>query len=198
MPVKVDAAWKTSLQAGLPELPFDKQRRLLAEYQLPYTITSVLVPDRELSDYFEEAAKLCGKPQAAANWITNDLLRELAAAKSALADSKVRPAQVAGLVQLVDTGVVSSSSAKEVFVEMFRTGEVPEAVVERKGLRQSTDTGQLEQWCAAAIAANPKSVADFRAGKENAINAMKGFVMKQSKGRANPKLVDDILRKRLT
>jgi len=155
------------------------------------------VPDRALSDYFEAAAILCGKPQAAANWIANDLLRELAAAKIVLADSKVRSAQVAGLVQLVDTGVISSNSAKEVFAEMFRTGEAPEAVVERKGLRQATDTGQLEQWCAAAIAANPKSAADFRAGKENAINAMKGFVMKQSKGRANPKLVDEILRRQL-
>ena len=197
MPVKVDAAWKASLQSGLPELPFDKQRRFFADYQLPYTITSVLVPDRALSDYFEAAAILCGKPQAAANWIANDLLRELAAAKIVLADSKVRSAQVAGLVQLVDTGVISSNSAKEVFAEMFRTGEAPEAVVERKGLRQATDTGQLEQWCAAAIAANPKSAADFRAGKENAINAMKGFVMKQSKGRANPKLVDEILRRQL-
>jgi aspartyl-tRNA(Asn)/glutamyl-tRNA(Gln) amidotransferase subunit B len=197
MPVKVDAAWKAALQAGLPELPFDKQRRFFAEYQLPYTITSVLVPDRALSDYFEEAARLCGKPQAVANWIANDLLRELGAAKIALTDSKVRPAQVAGLVQLVETGVISSSGAKEVFVEMFRTGETPEAVVERKGLRQASDTGQLAQWCAEAIAANPKSVADFRAGKENAINAMKGFVMKQSKGRANPKLVDEILRRHL-
>ena len=80
---------------------------------------------------------------------------------------------------------------------MFRTGETPEAVVERKGLRQSADTGELEQWCAEAIAANPKSVADFKGGKESAINAMKGFVMKQSQGQANPKLVDEILRRQL-
>jgi aspartyl-tRNA(Asn)/glutamyl-tRNA(Gln) amidotransferase subunit B len=155
------------------------------------------VPDRELSDYFEAAAKLSGRPRAVGNWIANDLLRELAAAKVTLADCKARPAHLAGLVKLVEDGIISSNIAKEVFVGMFQTGEAPEAMVERRGLRQSTDVGELERWCVEAIAANPKSVADFRAGKENAINAMKGFVMKQSKGRANPKLVDEILRRKL-
>jgi aspartyl-tRNA(Asn)/glutamyl-tRNA(Gln) amidotransferase subunit B len=197
MPVKVDEAWKARIRAGCPELPFDRQRRLFEAYQLPYTITAVLVPDRELSDYFEEAAKLSGKPQAVGNWIANDLLRELGAAKVALGECKVRPAHIAGLVRLVEEGVISSTIAKEVFVEMFQTGEPPEALIARKGLKQSTDAGELDRWCAEAIAANPRSVADFRGGKENAINAMKGFVMKQSKGKANPRLVDEILRRKL-
>jgi len=197
MPVKVDEAWKARIQAECPELPFDKQRRLFEAYQLPYTITAVLVPDRELSDYFEEAARLCGKPQAAANWIANDLLRELGAAKVALASCMVRPAHIAGLVKLVEEGVISSTIAREVFVEMFRSGELPEALVGRKGLKQSTDAGELDRWCAEAIAASPRAVADFKGGKENAINAMKGFVMKQSKGNANPRLVDEILRRKL-
>ena len=197
MPVTVDEAWKARLRGSLPELPYDKQRRFFSEYRLPYTITSVLVPEPGLSDYLEAAAKLGGKPQAAANWIANDLLRELGGATAGLAECKIRPAHLAGLVKLVDAGVVSSNLAKEVFGEMFRTGETPDAVVERRGLRQSTDAGELERWCAAALAANPKSVADFKAGKEHAINAMKGFVMKQSQGRANPKLVDEILRRKL-
>jgi aspartyl-tRNA(Asn)/glutamyl-tRNA(Gln) amidotransferase subunit B len=197
MPVKVDEEWKARIRAGCPELPFDKQRRFFAEYQLPYTITAVLTPDRDLCDYFEEAAKSSGQPQAAGNWIANDLLRELAAGKVALADCKMRPAHIAGLVRLVEEGVISNNIAKEVFVELFQTGERPEAMVGRKGLKQSTDVGELDQWCGAAIAANPKSVTDFKAGKENAINAMKGFVMKQSKGKANPRLVDEILRAKL-
>jgi aspartyl-tRNA(Asn)/glutamyl-tRNA(Gln) amidotransferase subunit B len=197
MPVKVDEEWKARIRAGCPELPFDKQRRFFAEYQLPYTITAVLTPDRDLCDYFEEAAKSSGQPQAAGNWIANDLLRELGAGKVALADCKVRPAHIAGLVRLVEEGVISNNIAKEVFVELFQTGEMPEAMVGRKGLKQSTDVGELDQWCGAAIAANPKSVTDFKAGKENAINAMKGFVMKQSKGKANPRLVDEILRAKL-
>ena len=197
MPVRVDEAWKARIRAECPEMPFDKQRRFFEAYQLPYTITAVLTPERDLCDYFEGAAKLSGKPQAAGNWIANDLLRELGAARVPLAGCRVRPAHIAGLIKLVDENVISSSIAKAMFIEMFQTGEAPEAMVGRKGLKQSTDVGELDQWCAAAIAANPKSVADFKAGKENAINAMKGVVMKQSKGKANPRLVDEILRGKL-
>jgi aspartyl-tRNA(Asn)/glutamyl-tRNA(Gln) amidotransferase subunit B len=197
MPVEVGAEWKAAVQATCPELPFDRQRRLMAEYAVPYTITSVLVPDRALGDYFEEAARLSGKPQAAGNWIANDLLRELGAAKVALADSKVRPAHVAGLVKLVEAGTILSNAAKEVFTEMFRTGEDPEAVVARKGLRAETNSDELEKWCAEAIAANPKSVADFKGGKDSAINAFKGPVMRAAKGKADPKLVDETLRRLL-
>ena len=197
MPVKVDEAWLAQIRATVPELPFDRQRRFMADYQLPYTITTVLVPERELSDYFEETAKLCRQPQAAGNWITNDLLRELAAARISLPECKVRPGHLAALVQLVGSGVVSSSSAREIFSDMFLTGEQPGVIVERKGLKQSTDAGELEQWVTAAIAANPKAVAEFKSGKEQAINAVKGAVMKASKGKANPKLVDEIVRKQL-
>jgi aspartyl-tRNA(Asn)/glutamyl-tRNA(Gln) amidotransferase subunit B len=198
MPVQVDEAWKTQLRAGCPELPFDKQRRLLKEYGVPYTITSVLVPDRPLSDFFEEAARLCGKPQAAGNWIANDLLRELGLARIALAQSKVRPAHVAGLVRLVEEGVILSNAAKEVFVDMFQTGDLPEAVVARRGLRAETNLDELERWCAEAIASNPKSAADFKAGKESAINAFKGPVMRAAKGKADPKRVDEALRRLLS
>ena len=197
MPVQVDAAWKAAIQATCPELPFDKQRRMQAEYGLPYTITSVLVPDRELSDFFEEAAKLGAKPQAAANWITNDLLRELGAARIALAASKVRPAHVAGLVALVEQGTILSNAAKEVFIEMFQTGELPAAVVARKGLKAETNLDALEKWCADAIAGNPAAVADFKGGKESALNAFKGPVMRVAKGKADPKRVDETLRRLL-
>ena len=197
MPVQVGEDWKERIRATCPELPFDRQRRLMKEYAIPYTITSVLVPDRELCDFFEEAARLCGKPQAAGNWIANDLLRELGSARTGLAQSKVRPAHVAGLVKLVDEGVILSNAAKEVFIDMFQTGEMPDAVVARKGLRAESDPGELERWCAEAIASNPKSVADFKAGKESAINAFKGPVMRAAKGKADPKRVDEMLRRLL-
>jgi aspartyl-tRNA(Asn)/glutamyl-tRNA(Gln) amidotransferase subunit B len=197
MPVRVDAAWLARIRATVPENHFDRQRRFLEQYQLPYTITSVLVPERELSDYFEETAQLCGKPQAAGNWIANDLLRELAAARIPLAGCKVRPPHLAALVKLVESGVLSSTNAREVLAGMFQSGEMPEAIVSRKGLQQSTDTGELEKWVAEAIAANPKAVAEFKGGKEQAINAVKGAVMKASKGKANPKLVDEVTRRQL-
>jgi aspartyl-tRNA(Asn)/glutamyl-tRNA(Gln) amidotransferase subunit B len=198
MPVVVDDAWKQRLQAECPELPFAKQRRFLEQYQLPYTLTSVLVWDRALADYFEEAARLSGKPQAVGNWIVNDLLREVGHARIALTASKVRPAQVAELVQLVDAGTVLANAAKEIFVEMFATGEAPGAIADRRGLKAApADSGELEGWCRDAIAANPKALAEFKGGKESAINAFKGPVMKAAKGKANPKLVDETLRRLL-
>jgi aspartyl-tRNA(Asn)/glutamyl-tRNA(Gln) amidotransferase subunit B len=200
MPVKVDEAWKSHLLAECPELPFAKQERFLKEYQIPYTITSVLVWDRALSDYFEEAAQLAGtgKSQAVGNWIANDLLREIGSAKLTLADSKVRPAHIAELVNLIDAGAVLMNAAKDVFIEMFATGDAPGAIADRRGLKATpTDTGELEQWCRDSIAANPKALAEFKAGKDSAINAFKGPVMKAGKGKANPKAVDETLRRLL-
>jgi aspartyl-tRNA(Asn)/glutamyl-tRNA(Gln) amidotransferase subunit B len=200
MPVEVDAAWKDRIRAECPELPFDKQRRFIEQYQLPYTLTSVLVWDRALADYFEEAARLAGpgKAQAVGNWIVNDLLRELGQAKQALSEGKVRPAHIAALVALVDAGTVLTNAAKEIFVDMFATGEDPAAIAERRGLKAApTDAGELEQWCRDSIAANAKALAEFKSGKDSAINAFKGPVMKAAKGKANPKLVDETLRRLL-
>ena len=198
MPVKVDEAWKQLLQAEVPELPFAKQQRFLEQYQVPYTITAVLIPDRELSDFFEEAARLSGKPHAAGNWIANDLLRELGTAKIPLAESKIRPSHIAELVKLIDAGTVLANAAKDIFVEMFATGDLPGVIADRRGLKAApTDAGELEQWCRDAIAANPKALADFKSGKDSAINGFKGAVMKAAKGKANPKLVDETLRQLL-
>jgi aspartyl-tRNA(Asn)/glutamyl-tRNA(Gln) amidotransferase subunit B len=200
MPVQVDAAWKAALSADCPELPFDKQRRFLAEYEIPYTISSVLIPDRELSDFFEATARLAGpgRAQAVGNWITNDLLRELGAAKLPISAAKITPAHLAALVQLIDAGVLLNAAAKEVFAAMFATGEEPAAVVARLGLAAApTDSNELETWCRDSIAANPKALAEFKAGKDSAINAFKGPIMKAAKGKANPKLVDETLRRLL-
>jgi aspartyl-tRNA(Asn)/glutamyl-tRNA(Gln) amidotransferase subunit B len=200
MPVQVDAAWKEQLRAECPELPFDKQRRFLRDYQVPYTITSVLIPERELSDFFEASAKLAGpgRAQAVGNWIANDFLRELSAAKLPFGAAKITPASLAELVGLVEAGTLLNAAAKEVFAAMFATGEAPAAVVARLGLAAvPSDAGELETWCRDSIAANPKALAEFKAGKESAINAFKGPVMKAGKGKANPKLVDETLRRLL-
>ena len=200
MSVQVDAAWKEQLRAECPELPFDKQRRFLRDYQVPYTITSVLIPERELSDFFEASAKLAGpgRAQAVGNWIANDFLRELSVAKLPLGAAKITPASLAELVGLVEAGTLLNAAAKEVFAAMFATGEAPAAVVARLGLAAvPSDAGELEAWCRDSIAANPKALAEFKAGKESAINAFKGPVMKAGKGKANPKLVDETLRRLL-
>jgi aspartyl-tRNA(Asn)/glutamyl-tRNA(Gln) amidotransferase subunit B len=197
MPVRIDTEWKARLAAELPEAPFAKQRRFVEAFSLPYSAASVLIRDRALADFFEATVKLGAKPVAAANWITNDLLRDLAAAGLGLAESKITAAHIAGLVALVEQGAVSSSQAKEIFAEMFSTGEQAGAVADRKGLKQSSDTGQLEDWCATAIANDAKTADQVRGGNLKAINALKGAVMKLSAGKANPKLVDEILKKQL-
>ncbi|MBP6865735.1 MAG: Asp-tRNA(Asn)/Glu-tRNA(Gln) amidotransferase subunit GatB [Candidatus Didemnitutus sp.] len=197
MPVRIDAEWKARLAAELPERPFAKQARFMELLGLPYSAASVLVRDRALADFFEATVKLGAKPAAAANWIANDLLRDLAARGIDLATSKVTPAHLADLVQLIDQGVVSSTQAKEVFADLAETGDQPAAIVDRRGLRQSSDTGALEGWCATAIANDPKSADQVRAGNAKAINALKGAVMKLSAGKANPKLVDEILKQQL-
>jgi aspartyl-tRNA(Asn)/glutamyl-tRNA(Gln) amidotransferase subunit B len=226
MPVRIDAAWKVRLAAELPEAPFAKQRRFMETLALPYSAASVLIRDRALADFFEATVQLGAKPTAAANWITNDLLRELdtIARNSSpepdcpvgralrptseeesgvkpdlhsLSSCTITPANLAGLIALVEQGAVSSSQAKEIFAEMFRTGDPAAAIADRKGLRQASDTGQLEAWCAAAIAADAKSADQVRSGNAKAINALKGAVMKLSAGQANPKLVDGILKQLL-
>jgi len=199
MPVRVDDAWKQRLADACPERPFDKQRRFMADYDVPYTVTSVLIPDAALSDYFEQAVAAAkpGQAQQVANWIINDLLRELGAAEQALPDTKVKPGHIAEIVKLVDTGTINSNIAREVFAETFASGESPIAVVERKALKVETNTAELEQWCRDAIAGNDKAREQFLGGKESAINAFKGPVMKASRGKANPRLVDETLRRLL-
>ena len=200
MPVHVDEAWKAELRRTCPELPFDKQRRLISDYQIPYTITSVLIPDRALSDFFEATAKLAGpgRAQAVGNWIANDFLRELGAAKLPLSAAKISPENFAALIQLIDAGTVLNAAAKEVFAAMFATGEAPAVIVARLGLAAApTDSSELEAWCRESIAANPKALAEFKSGKDSAINAFKGPIMKAAKGKANPKLVDETLRRLL-
>jgi aspartyl-tRNA(Asn)/glutamyl-tRNA(Gln) amidotransferase subunit B len=109
----------------------------------------------------------------------------------------VKPAHIAALVKLIEAGTILNNAAKEVFTDMFATGEMPDAIVGRKGLKAETNTAELEQWCREAIAGNPKALADFKGGKDSAINGFKGPVMKAAKGKADPKLVDETLRRLL-
>ncbi len=200
MPVVVDEAWKARIRSECPELPFVKQRRFMVQYQLPYTLTSVLVWDRALADFFEEGVMIAGpeKAQAVGNWVVNDLLRELGNAGISLAESKLQPDHIPALLKLIEIGVVLPNTAKDVFVKMFQTGGNPGFIIDSLGLRVVvSDPGELEQWCRDSIAANAKALAEFKAGKDSAINAFKGPIMKAAKGKANPKLVDETLRRLL-
>jgi aspartyl-tRNA(Asn)/glutamyl-tRNA(Gln) amidotransferase subunit B len=199
MPVKLEASLVQELENNLPELPWNKQRRFLTQYDLPYTITSVICPERELSDFFEKAVALSNHPKAVGNLIANELLRELSAAGTngalPISESKVRPEHIAELVNLVEKGTISKPIAQTVFIEMFQTGQMPRAIVDSKGLSQNSDLGALEAICCDVIAQNPVPVADFKSGNEKAINALKGKVMQLSQGKANPAIVDSTLKR---
>ncbi|MFP4070314.1 MAG: Asp-tRNA(Asn)/Glu-tRNA(Gln) amidotransferase subunit GatB, partial [Opitutales bacterium] len=200
MPVRFERSRVEALRAELPERPFDKQRRFEKEFGLPYTVTTVLCPNRELSEFFESALATHHAPKLIANYVANDLLRELSAGSEhgaqalGVRDCKLTPAHVGTLAKLIDEGVISKQIAKEVFTEMFATGEPPDAIVERKGLKQSNDSGEIEALCREAIANNPKAVAQYKEGNEKAINALKGPVMKATKGKANPAMLDQLLK----
>lgn len=201
MPVRLVRARVAEMEAGLPERPFDKQRRFQKELGLPFTITSVLCPDPELSAFFEAALAVHHAPKAIANYIANDLLRELSASaahgESALSitECPLTPAHIAELAKLIEEGVITKQIGKEVFAAMYASGDLPVAIVEKEGLEQSDNSDEVEALCREAIAGNSKAVAQFKEGNDKALNALKGPVMKATKGQANPATLDAILRK---
>ena len=201
MPVSMDRNRIEALKEALPERPLDRQRRYQQKYALPYTITSVLCADIELSDFFESALSLYDSPKAIANYIVNDLLRELSAhsevGDSALSikDTKMKAENIAELVEVVESGIISKQIAKEVFSEMFVSGESPKVIIEKKDLSQDNDDSAIESLCLEAIANNPKAVGQFKEGNAKAINALKGPIMKATKGKANPATLDALLQK---
>lgn len=201
MPVQMDRARVDELKAALPERPFDKQRRFEADFGLPYTVTTVLCPNRELSEFFEAALETHNSPKLIANYVANDLLRELSAGSEhgeqtlKVSECKLTPAHIGTLARIIDEGIISKQIAKEVFTEMFATGKMPDAIVEEKGLKQSNDSGEIEALCREAIANNEKAVNQYKEGNEKAINALKGPVMKATKGKANPAMLDGLLKK---
>ena len=197
MPFTPDDAWIESVRQCMLELPLARKQRFMRDYQLPGPDAQTFVWDVPLGDYFEGIAKAAKNPKAVANWVINNLRAKLAENGTTVADVKFKPVAILELVALVDSGKISSKIAQEVFAEMFASGDAPADIVERSGLAQVSDAVAIERYCDEAIAANPKSADDFKAGNANALNFLKGQVMKLSKGKANPTLVGDILEKKL-
>ena len=199
LPVKFPRNRVEELRSELPENVFDRQRRYMDEYDLPYTVTSVVCFDHELATYFEEAmAVYGGNPRATANYIANDLQRERAntVEEGALPMHQVQltPARLAGLVRALDEGRLAKHQAKQVFVEMFNTGQEAGTLIEKHGLgTDQQDEGQLEQWCREAIAENDLAAQQVRDGNGKALNSFIGPVMKASAGKADPRKIRETL-----
>ncbi len=201
MPVKIDSEWLENLKKDLPERPFDRQRRYQNSLNLPFTVTSVFIPNIELCEYFEAALSVYEKnPQQLANFVANEILREISAGTADFKNCPIPPKNLAELVKVTDEGVISKQQAKDVFAEMWATGKSAGTIISEKGLAQNSDSGELEK-IVSEIVSEPKNadaVAAFKNGNERVINVLKGQVMKASKGKANPAKVDEILRKILS
>lgn len=197
MPFQPSAEWLSEVRTRVVELPLDRKQRLMTQYQLPAADAQSFVWDPALGAYFENLASGIKNPKALANWVINNLRAKLTEANATLADLKFRPADLAELVGLVESGQISGKIAQDVFSEMFSTGSTPAQIVREKGLAQVSDSTALEGFCEQVIAANPGPANDFRTGKAAALNFLKGQVMKLSKGKANPGMVGDILEQKL-
>jgi aspartyl-tRNA(Asn)/glutamyl-tRNA(Gln) amidotransferase subunit B len=195
LPLRTDKGLKAEATTRVPELPAAKAARFQKDFGVSEYQASVLAAERPFADYFETAAAAAKNKVTVANFLLNDYL---ASVGGNTAEFTLPPSYFSELANLLEDQVINSKQAKDVFAFVLSEKKSPGVIVEEKGLKQTTDLGALDQWCNAAIAANPKSVADFKSGKMGAINALKGFVMKQSQGKANPKVVDEILLKKLS
>jgi len=200
LPLEIDAAWIEQVRAQLPELPAAKRARFVSAFGLSDYDAALLTADAATARYFEDvvAALPPGQAKLAANWVNGDLSAALNAAAMSMAGCPVPATALAGLLLRVADGTINQKTARDVFAALW-SGEAAsaDALIDSRGLRQISDAGALVAIVDAVLAANPKSVEEFRAGKDKAFNALVGQVMKQSRGKANPQQVNDILRGKL-
>ncbi|BBI35250.1 Asp-tRNA(Asn)/Glu-tRNA(Gln) amidotransferase subunit GatB [Cohnella abietis] len=193
----IDSEWRERVQASIPELPDARQARYIQQYGLSSYDASVLTASMKLADLFEESLKYTSDAKASANWIMGELLGYLNANSLELADVKLTGHGLGEMIQLIEKGTISNKIAKTVFKALIETGKSPQQIVEEQGLVQISDEGAILSIVDAIIAANPQSVEDFRNGKEKAIGFLVGQIMKETKGKANPGLVNKLLIDRL-
>ncbi len=191
-PVRIDPEWVEELRRSLPELPTARADRFQTEYGLPEYDAEVLTGDKALADYFEDCLKEFPQPKTVSNWIMVEVMRELKKEEAGVAALKVAPRNLGRLLALVDQGAISGKIAKTVFEEMIATGRDPEAIVRDQGLAQISDAGALEAQARDILAAHPKEVADYKAGKTKVMGFFVGQLMKKTKGQANPQLANEI------
>jgi aspartyl-tRNA(Asn)/glutamyl-tRNA(Gln) amidotransferase subunit B len=197
LPLRVSQDWLSRIKASMPELPAARRTRFVESYGLREYDAQVLTLTRELSDYFETAAKSSSDPKQAANWVMGDLMGALKADGKEISDSPVKPEQIGELVTLIGRGELSGKLAKEIFPKMLATGDSASAIMERDGLKQISDSSALDGIIGEVIAGNPKQVEQYKSGKTAVIGFLVGQVMKASRGQANPGMVNEMLKAKL-
>ena len=196
-PLVIDATRRDGIAASLPELPEARMRRFVQEYGLPEYDANLLTQSRGLADYFEATARASANAKAASNWIMGELLRTMKERAVTIEAVPLSSDALAGLIRTVDQGTISNTVAKDVFAKMYHSGKSAAEIVQADGLAQNSDADALLGFVQEAIAASPDAVDQVRKGRNNAFGFLVGHVMKASKGKANPKLVNDLLKKEL-
>ena len=189
--------WVDEIRASIPELPPARKVRFMTEYGLPEYDAGVLIDNQATAEYFETVARACNDPKAASNWVMGAVQSVLNEQKVSIEDFAIRPEGLAELIRLVGAGEINNNIAKGVFEKMIASGQSAASVVESEGLKQISDTGELDAIIAQAIADNPRAVEDYRAGKTKAMGAIVGSVMRVTRGQANPGMVNDMVAERL-
>ena len=197
VPIVTSPEMIEEIRKQLPELPDSRKKRLMEDCGLSEYDTNILISTIEMATYFDEVISHKADPKLAANWMMGDLAKNLNAEGIAIANSPVKAEKLAGLIELINKGTISSKIAKTVFDEMWKTGDDAAKIVQDKGLVQITDTKEIEAIVDAVLAANQKAVEDYKGGNAKAIGALVGQVMKQSKGKANPAMVNELLQQKL-
>jgi len=197
VPLVVSDDWIAEIRGALPELPDAKKARYTGEFGLPEYDAEVLSASRDIADYFDACVALYPQAKPVSNWVMGEVLRALKEDNRAVADCPVTPRLLTEMLRLVEQGTISGKIAKTVFDEMYKTGKEPAKIVEEKGLVQVSDSGAIERIIDEVLAANPDNVEQYRGGKEKLFGFFVGQVMKASKGKANPALVNELLLKKL-
>ncbi|WCN37459.1 Asp-tRNA(Asn)/Glu-tRNA(Gln) amidotransferase subunit GatB [Aneurinibacillus uraniidurans] len=192
--MKIDPAWIEEIRALIPELPDARKVRYVEQYSLPEYDAGVLTMSKDMSDFFDATVQTGADAKAVSNWLMGETIGYLNANNLEFKQISLTPDNLGALVQLIEKGTISNKIAKKVFKEMMESGKSPEKIVEEQGLVQISDEGALKQMVDEVLAANPQAIEDFKAGKEKAMGALVGQIMKASKGKANPGVVNQLLR----
>ncbi len=194
VPVLIDERWIAEIKSTIPELPVARYDRFVEDYCLSDYDARVLTDEKAVADYFEQCVKTYSSPKSVSNWVTNDVLRERKERGFDISSFAVTPAMLVQLVKMVDGSKVNLPTAREIFAEMIETGQTANRIVEEKGLLQISDERAIEEVIARVVESNPNAVADYSSGKKNALGFLVGKVMKETKGKANPKVVNETLK----
>jgi aspartyl-tRNA(Asn)/glutamyl-tRNA(Gln) amidotransferase subunit B len=197
-PITVEQSVIDEIRSGLPELPDAKRKRFVSGYGISEYDADLLTSEKAVATWFEEVVKAGGPPKAAANWVMGELMKMLNEENTTIGNCLIKPKQLADMLALIEKGTISGKIAKTVFMEMYKTGKDAEGIVKEKGLLQISDESAIEKAVDEIIAKHPAEVERFKAGEEKLLGFFVGQVMKTTKGKANPQLLNDLMKKKLS